>query len=60
MKTYAMQQVRVARASRALVSASRRNNLFLAHHYLVAIPLNKEFAMAGRHRQHARRARSPE
>jgi hypothetical protein len=47
MKTR-QQQIRGARASRAWVSASRRNHL------------PEKLAIAGRNRQHARRVRSPE
>jgi len=48
LQTVSRQYFRVAHASRVLVSASRRNNLFL-----------QKSALARRQRQHARRVRYP-
>jgi hypothetical protein len=54
MKPYASKSVFwVARASRALVLASRQNNLFFD------VEPEEKSAMAKRHRQHARRVRYP-
>jgi len=52
--------IRVAHASRVLVSASRRNSLFWRLGSQTYCTHEGKSAIAGRNRQHARRVRYPE
>jgi hypothetical protein len=54
-----MSQVWVAHASRVLVSAARRNDLFWSRDQTVCV-WTKKFAIARRARQHASRVRYPD
>jgi len=50
----------VGHASRVLVAVSRRNELFFSSDIKTVSVVERKFATAGHHRQHARRVRYPE
>ena len=47
-------------ASRVLIAVSRRNELFFRSDIKTVSIIGRKFAMAGHHRQHARRVRYPD
>jgi hypothetical protein len=50
----------VAHASRVLIAVSRRNELFFSSDIKTVSVIERKFAMAGHHRQQARRVRYPD
>ncbi len=50
----------VAHASRVLIAVSRRNELFFSSDIKTVSVIDRKFAMAGHHRQYARRVPYPD